>query len=82
MIMNRFIELQKHTKDTLDNLLTPLGSCERDKIVTHFYQSRKDYRLFSAIADKSSKQIERCFISIFQVAQNLASSASFADSLQ
>ena len=71
--MNRaaVIEQLKQTQETLNKLLALLQSSEADKFVAHLYQARKQYRRVCERAGKSGRQIERCVISTFQVAQNL-----------
>ena len=74
MIINRaaVIEQFRQRRETLDRLLALLESSQGDKFAAHIYQSRKDYRRACDIADKSGKQIERCVIATFQIAQSLA----------
>ena len=46
-------------------------SVERDRFVSHLYQSRRQYRRTCETAGKSGKQIERCVISTLQIAENM-----------
>ena len=49
----------------------PSGKRSDEKLDSHLYQARREYRRTSEIAGKSGKQIERCLISTFQVAESL-----------
>ena len=64
------IDQIQQARETLEKLLSLLQSApvERDRFVSHFYQSRRAYRRACETAGKSGKQIERCLISTFQVA--------------
>jgi hypothetical protein len=44
---------------------------ERDRFVSHLYQARREYRLVCERAGKGGKQIERCVIARFQIAENI-----------
>jgi hypothetical protein len=44
---------------------------EHDKFAAHLYRSRREYRSVCQRAGKSGKQIERCVISSFQIAESL-----------
>jgi hypothetical protein len=70
--MNRaaVIEQLKATRESLDKLLALVESSEADRFAAHLYQSRREYRHACDRAGKSGKQIERCVISTFQVAQS------------
>ncbi len=54
-----------------------LESAERDRFVSHLYQSRMEYRLVCERAGKGGKQIERCINSTFQVAESLGFKGDF-----
>ncbi|HEY5814305.1 MAG TPA: hypothetical protein VIT23_16825 [Terrimicrobiaceae bacterium] len=71
--MNRaaVIEQLKQTQEMLDKLLALLESSEADKFAAHLYQSRREYRYACDRAGKSGKQIERCVLSTYQIAQSL-----------
>src|SRR5258705_13836963 len=73
MIMNRaaLIDQIQQARETLEKLLTLLQSTpvERDRFVSHLYQSRRAYRRACETAGKSGKKIERCVIASFQVAE-------------
>ena len=73
--MNRavLIDQIQQARETLEKLLALLQSApvERDRFVSHLYQSRRAYRRACETAGKSGKQIERCLISTFQVAESM-----------
>jgi hypothetical protein len=50
---------------------------ERDRFVSHLYQSRKEYRRTCETVGKSGKQIERRVIATFQVAESLGFKGDF-----
>ena len=64
---------------TLEKLLALLQSTpvERDRFVSHLYQSRRKYRRTCETAGKSGKQIERCVIASFQVAESMGFRGEF-----
>jgi hypothetical protein len=47
------------------------GPAVRVGAVSHLYQSRQAYRLTCGSAGKSGKQIERCVIATFRIAESL-----------
>jgi hypothetical protein len=67
------IDQIQHARKTLEKLLTLLQSApvERDRFVSHLCQSRKEYRRACETAGKSGKQIERCVIASFQIAESM-----------
>ncbi|MGB7840341.1 MAG: hypothetical protein WBL40_19755 [Terrimicrobiaceae bacterium] len=71
-------QIQEAT-ETLDKLLILLQSLpvERDRFVTHLYQSRREYRRTCETAGKSGKQIERCVIATFRVAESMGFKGDF-----
>ena len=73
--MNRaaLIDQIEEARKTLKKLLALLQSApvERDRFVSHLYQARREYRRTCETAGKSGKQIERCVISTFQVAESM-----------
>jgi hypothetical protein len=79
--MNRaaLIEQIEQATETLEKLLTLLRSApvERDRFVAHLYQSRREYRRTCETAGKSGKQIERCIISSFRVAESMGFKGDF-----
>jgi hypothetical protein len=54
-----------------------LAPVERDRFVSHLYQARRHYRRTCETAGKSGKQIERCVISTFQVAESMGFKGDF-----
>jgi hypothetical protein len=81
MIMNRaaLIDQIQQARETLEKLLTRLQSTpvERDRFVSHLYQSRRAYRRACETAGKSGKQIERCVIASFQSAESMGFKGEF-----
>ena len=79
--MNRavLIDQIQQARETLEKLLTLLQSAplERDRFVSHLYQSRREYRRTCETAGKSGKQIERCVISSFRVAESMGFKGDF-----
>ncbi|MGC2577094.1 MAG: hypothetical protein WA376_05915, partial [Terrimicrobiaceae bacterium] len=57
----------------LEKLLTLLQSTSvaRDRFASHLYQSRREYRRACETAGKSGKQIERCVIASFRIAESM-----------
>ena len=72
-------ETVQEARETLERLLTLLQSAplERDCFVSHLYQARREYRRTCEAAGKSGKQIERCVISSFRVAESLSFHGDF-----
>ena len=79
--MNRavLIDQTQQARETLEKLLTLLqpAPVERDRFVSHLYQSRREYRRTCETAVKSGKQIERCVISSFQIAESMGFRGDF-----
>ena len=79
--MNRaaLIDQIQQARETLEKLLALLHSApvERDRFVSHLYQSRREYRRTCETAGKSGKQIERCVIASFQVAESMGFKGDF-----
>ena len=73
----RIEQIQKARK-TLEKLLILLQSApvERDRFVSHPYQARSIRRTCET-AGKSGKQIERCVISSFQIAESMGFKGDF-----
>jgi hypothetical protein len=61
------IERIEEARQILEKLLILLQSAplERDRFVSHLYQSRREHRRTCETAVKSGKQIERCVFSTF-----------------
>jgi hypothetical protein len=64
---------------SLEKLLALLQSAPvwRDRFVSHLYQARREYRRTCETAGKSGKQIERCVIASFQVAESMGFEGEF-----
>ena len=69
----KLTEIQQNAK----HLLTQLQSTEHDAFAAHLYRSRKEYRSACERAGKGGKQIERCVISTFQVAESMGFKGDF-----
>jgi hypothetical protein len=54
-----------------------LQASEHDKFAAHLYRSRREYRSVCQPAAKSGKQIERCVISSFQIAERIGFRGDF-----
>jgi hypothetical protein len=63
----------------LEKLLASFQSAPvgRDRFVSHLYQSRREYRRACETVGKSGKQIERCVISSFHVAESIGFKGDF-----
>ena len=77
--MNRETFTAKLTEiqDNAGQLLAQLQSSEHDAFAAHLYRSRREYRSACERAGKSGKQIERCLISTFQVAESMGFKGDF-----
>ena len=73
------IERIEEARQILEKLLTLLQSApvERDRFVSYLYQARREYRRTCETAGKSGKQIERCVISTFQIAECMGFKGEF-----
>jgi hypothetical protein len=58
-------------QETVGQLLSQLQASEYDNFAAHLYRSRREYRSACQRAGKGGKQIERCVISTFQVAESM-----------
>ena len=67
------VERIEEARTVLEKLLTLLQAApvERDRFVSHLYQARREYRQTCETAGKSGKQIERCLISTFRLAESM-----------
>ncbi len=79
--MNReaLIERIEEARTVLERLLILLKAAppESDRFASHLYQSRRMYRRTCETAGKSGKQIERCVISSFRIAESLGFKGDF-----
>jgi hypothetical protein len=66
-----FIAKLTEIRQAVDQLLAQLQASEHDKFAAHLYRARREYRLDCDHAGKSGKQIERCLISTYRVAESL-----------
>jgi hypothetical protein len=71
--MNRetFIAKLTEIQENAGHLLSQLQANEHDKFAAHLYRSRREYRSACDHSGKSGKQIERCLISTFKIAESL-----------
>lgn len=72
-----FIEKLTEVRQTVEQLLAQLEASEHDKFAAHLYRSRREYRSACQRAGKGGKQIERCVISTFQVAESMGFKGDF-----
>jgi hypothetical protein len=72
-----FIEKLTEVQKIVGHLLAHLQASEHDKFAAHLYQSRREYRAACERAGKGSKNIERCIISTFQVAESMGFRGDF-----
>jgi hypothetical protein len=72
-----FIEKLTEVQQTVKQLLAPLQASEHDKFAAHLYRSRREYRSACQRAGKGGKQIERCVISTFEVADSMGFKVDF-----
>ena len=77
--MNResFIAKLTEIQQTVEQLLSQLQASEHDRFAAHLYRSRREYRSACERAGKSGKQIERCVIATFQVAESMGFKGDF-----
>ena len=78
-MMNRetFVEKLTEIQQTVGQLLAQLQASQHDRFAAHLYRSRREYRSACERAGKSGKQIERCVISSFQVAESMGFKGDF-----
>jgi hypothetical protein len=66
-----FIEKLTEVNQTVEQLLVQLQAREHDGFAAHLYRSRREYRSACQRAGKGGKQIERCVIASFQIAESM-----------
>ena len=66
-----FVAKLSEIQQTVEYLLAQLQANEHDAFAAHLYRSRREYGSVCERAGKSGKQIERCLISSFQVAESI-----------
>jgi hypothetical protein len=69
----KFTEIQQN----VGQLLAQLQASEHDKFSAHLYRSRREFHSACDHAGKSGKQIERCVISTFRVAESMGFKGEF-----
>jgi hypothetical protein len=72
-----FIEKLTEIQQNVEQLLAQLQASEHDRFAAHLYRSRREFRSVCERAGKSGKQIERCLISSFQVAESMGFKGDF-----
>jgi hypothetical protein len=72
-----FIAKLTEIQENAGQLLSQLQAGEHDKFAAHLYRSRREYRSDCDHAGKSGKQIERCLISTFRVAESMGFKGEF-----
>ena len=79
--MNRaaLVEQIQEARKTLEKLLTRFQSApvECDRFVSHLYRARREHRRPCETAGKSGKQIERCVIATFRIAESTVFKGDF-----
>ena len=71
------MEQIRSTQQTLEKLLALLEANGQDRFVSHLYGSRREYRSVCERAGKGGKQIERCVIATFRVAEGISFQGEF-----
>jgi hypothetical protein len=66
-----FIAKLTEIQENAGQLLSQLQASEHDKFAAHLYRARREYRSDCDHAGKSGKQIERCLLSTFRVAESM-----------
>jgi hypothetical protein len=66
-----FIEKLTEIQQSAGQLLAELQASEHDKFAAHLYRSRREFRSACERAGKGGKQIERCLISTFKMAESI-----------
>ena len=72
-----FITKLTEIQENAGQLLSQLQASEHDKFAAHLYRSRREYRSACQRAGKGGKQIERCVISSFQIAESMGFKGDF-----
>ena len=77
--MNRetFIARLTEVQQIVEQLLAQVQASEHDAFAAHLYRSRREFRSACERAGKSGKQIERCVISSFQIAESMGFKGDF-----
>jgi hypothetical protein len=72
-----FIEKLTEVQQIVEQLLAELQVSGHDGFAAHIYRSRREYRCACQRSGKSGKQIERCVISTFQIAESMRFKGDF-----
>jgi hypothetical protein len=72
-----FVAKLTEIQESVGQLLSQLQSSEHDAFAAHLYRSRREFRSACQHAGKSGKQIERCVISSFQIAESMGFKGDF-----
>ena len=77
--MNRetFITRLTEVQQILEQLLAQVQANEHDAFAAHLYRSRREFRSACERSGKSGKQIERCVIATFRVAESMGFKGDF-----
>ena len=77
MHRDTFIAKLSEIQQSVGELLAQLQASEHDKFAAHLYRSRREYRSACQRAGKSGKQIERCVIATFRIAESMGFKGEF-----
>lgn len=66
-----FIAKLTEIRQDIEHLLAQLQSSGHDAFAAHIYRSRREYRSACDHAGKGGKQIERCLLSTFKIAERM-----------
>jgi hypothetical protein len=72
-----FVAKLTEIRQSVEHLLAQLQSSEHDALATHLYRSPREYRSAYDHSGKSGKQIERCLISTFKIAESMGFKGDF-----
>ena len=71
MNRERFIARLTEMQQIVEQLLAELQASEHDAFAAHLYRSWREFRSACERAGKSGKQIDRCVISTFRIAESM-----------
>jgi hypothetical protein len=77
MHRDTFIAKLTEVQQAVRQLLDELQRSEHDNFAAHLYRSRREYRSACERSGKSGKQIERCLIWTFKVAESMGFKGNF-----
>jgi len=66
-----FIAKLTEIQQSVEQLLTQVQRSEHDAFAAHLYRSRREYRSACDHSGKSGKQIDRCLLSTFKIAESM-----------